>query len=786
MCMVRPPILESTKAYDRRILGGPNQSHERLSNKHAISRDISAAAMILERGKLNCELRKLSFGTYCEVKVPTTNNAQILRTVSAIALRPSNEQGGYFFMSLETGKRLHAFIWTELPISDQIIEAVHVLAENEGADDLDDDGVPIFERELGIPILTAEEEQILQNQGATTVPDDDTVVDDSSANNNEDTDSDDDSSYVPNDDGDSNNDNNDSDAHFSEDESDDNESVQPQDDNNDESNTNDEGSISDNTDHAIDIDEDDNEVDDTDDIAAEAIGATITTDSANNNSSRPRRNTRAPERLTVSHSSQKEKTYDATINEPHPHGELQFTEIDVNQILSENDKEILFDSALHVLFNQMSAKQGIKEFGEEAVAAMFKEYKQIDTLKVVGRFDKRKLTRELKRKALRAVNLIKKKRCGTIKGRTCTNGAPHRKFVPREEASSPTLRIESLMGLILFAAVEKRDVAIFDVPGAYLHAELGEDKFVLLKLEGDFVRIMCDVNPEYEQDIIYKDGQPVLYLQILKALYGMIESALLWYSLYTEVLLENGFKLNPVDRCVANKEINGKQCTIGWYVDDNFLSHEDTKVVDSVIDMVESYFPGLQVERGKVLNFLGMELRFFDDGKASIGTVQYLKNMIKDLEEELGLELTKQYANPAGNNLFKIDRKSRKLDLKKADIFRRYVPMVLWTMKRSRPDMETTVSFLMKRVSEPLRDDWHKFMRMMCFIKQTIEDVRIIGADSLIDMLTMVDSAHAVHENMRGHTGGLITFGTGVVDQKSSTQKMNARSSIDTEQIGTS
>lgn len=100
--------------------------------------------------------------------------------------------------------------------------------------------------------------------------------------------------------------------------------------------------------------------------------------------------------------------------------------------------------------------------------------------------------------------------------------------------------------------------------------------------------------------------------------------------------------------------------------------------------------------------------------------------------------------------------------------------------------METTVSFLMKRVSEPLRDDWHKFIRMMCFIKQTINDVRIIGADSLIDMLTMVDSAHAVHENMRGHTGGLITFGTGVVDQKSSTQKMNARSSTDTEQIGTS
>ena len=56
-------------------------------------------------------------------------------------------------------------------------------------------------------------------------------------------------------------------------------------------------------------------------------------------------------------------------------------------------------------------------------------------------------------------------------------------------------------------------------------------------------------------------------------------------------------------------------------------------------------------------------------------------------------------------------------------------------------------------------------MRMMCFIKATVNDVRIIGADSMFDMIIMVDSAHAVHDNMRGHTGGLISFGTGVIDQ---------------------
>ena len=55
-------------------------------------------------------------------------------------------------------------------------------------------------------------------------------------------------------------------------------------------------------------------------------------------------------------------------------------------------------------------------------------------------------------------------------------------------------------------------------------------------------------------------------------------------------LLHMVFKLNPYDPCVAIKDINGKQCTICWYVDDTKISHEDSKVVDSVIKELEEGF----------------------------------------------------------------------------------------------------------------------------------------------------------------------------------------------------
>ena len=71
-------------------------------------------------------------------------------------------------------------------------------------------------------------------------------------------------------------------------------------------------------------------------------------------------------------------------------------------------------------------------------------------------------------------------------------------------------------------------------------------------------------------------------MRILKALYGMIESALLWYEYYITVLVDLGFTINPYDPCAANKIINGSKCTIAWYVDDNKLSHKDPKVVTNI------------------------------------------------------------------------------------------------------------------------------------------------------------------------------------------------------------
>jgi hypothetical protein len=98
---------------------------------------------------------------------------------------------------------------------------------------------------------------------------------------------------------------------------------------------------------------------------------------------------------------------------------------------------------------------------------------------------------------------------------------------------------------LMIDAKERCDVATADVEGAYIHADM--EDFVLLKLVGKAVNIVCQVNLKYENYVVIENGKRVLYLQLLKALYGCVQSALLWYDLFTNTLVQMGFKLNPYD-----------------------------------------------------------------------------------------------------------------------------------------------------------------------------------------------------------------------------------------------
>ena len=61
-----------------------------------------------------------------------------------------------------------------------------------------------------------------------------------------------------------------------------------------------------------------------------------------------------------------------------------------------------------------------------------------------------------------------------------------------------------------------------------------------------------------------------------------------------------------------------------------------------------------------------------------------------------------------------------------------------------------------------------------------------MGSDDLLKLETWVDASNAVHENMRGHTGGYISCEVGIIHGKESKHKLNTKNAIDSEVVAVS
>jgi hypothetical protein len=473
------------------------------------------------------------------------------------------------------------------------------------------------------------------------------------------------------------------------------------------------------------------------------------------------------------------KSYDAQFLQLDERGAPTLREA-VEEMQRTGEKESVMNCLTGIIMTQMSAKAGIKKHGQVAVDALFEEFSQLHDLGVFLGQDANKLTRTEKKASLRAISVIKEKRCGRIKGRTVADGRPQRQLYTKEETSSPTVSSDALMMSLLIDANEGRDVATAVVAGAYLHAEL--DDFTLLRMEGESVDIMCDVSEEYRNFVCYENGKKVLYLKLLKALYGCVKSALLWYELFSSTLEGMGFVLNPYDTCVANKTIDGKQCTIAWYVDDNKISHVEDGVVTQVIEAIEARFGKMTVTRGKRHVFLGMDITFHDDGTVSVNMKDYIMEAIA----AFGEDITRTAATPAKKDCFEINDKSEALTNERSEVFHSIVAKLLYVSKRSRLDIQLAIAFLCTRVSCSTNQDWAKLRRVLEYLQGTLDEFLTLGADDIGMMKTWVDASYAVHKDMKSHTGGVVSFGRGAVMSKSSKQKLNTKSSTEAELVGAS
>jgi hypothetical protein len=90
--------------------------------------------------------------------------------------------------------------------------------------------------------------------------------------------------------------------------------------------------------------------------------------------------------------------------------------------------------------------------------------------------------------------LLKEKRCGKIKGRGCADRRKQWEYLTKEETSSLTVAIESVMLSCTIDAHEGRDGARADIPGAFMQTDMNGT--VHMMLEGEMAELLARLDPK--------------------------------------------------------------------------------------------------------------------------------------------------------------------------------------------------------------------------------------------------------------------------------------------------
>jgi hypothetical protein len=178
-----------------------------------------------------------------------------------------------------------------------------------------------------------------------------------------------------------------------------------------------------------------------------------------------------------------------------------------------------------------------------------------------------------------------------------------------------------------------------------------------------------------------------------------------------------------------------------------------------------------------------MELDYTEDGIVKTGMIKYVENMLNEFPGKL--RSTEKAPSPAGNSLFN-QGQGKKLTTERTDAYHMMVAKGLFLCKQARPDIPPTIAVLCTRVKDPNEADWGKVVRMMKYLNGTKKLRLILSAGNLHCIKWYVDARFAVHPVFKSHTGAAMHFedGAGAVQSISRKQKLNTRSSTESELVG--
>ena len=206
--------------------------------------------------------------------------------------------------------------------------------------------------------------------------------------------------------------------------------------------------------------------------------------------------------------------------------------------------------------------------------------------------------------------------------------------------------MESIFILISIAAFYDLEIMKVDITAAYLNTPMNDNiTHKWLMLDKDVASVLMSMDENYWKQFLRKDGK--ILVELDKIMYGFKEAAYWWNVTLVNTFLANGYKQMSKDKCLMVKSEGNKVSYCAITVDDCFfVTSRDPEWAEMGIKMLQEAFEEVTVERGDVINILGMTVTMDRVNKAATIKQQHFVDKITST-----FDITKKAVTPAYGDL---------------------------------------------------------------------------------------------------------------------------------------
>ena len=252
--------------------------------------------------------------------------------------------------------------------------------------------------------------------------------------------------------------------------------------------------------------------------------------------------------------------------------------------------------------------------------------------------------------------------------------------------------------LVVIVLVLGLRTLIFDVETAFLIGDLDVE-----------IYMDCPEGMEHEADEC---------LLLVKTIYGLVQSARMYYEKFAKILRSIGFVTCQSDPCLFVRFDEHGPCFVLCYVDDNLVAGSEAAIKKLMRQIEESELTVTTTE--DLRDYLSCDIQLdLEETKGWIGQPHMVKKIVKTFGEEVSN--LPRYATPGTPNMGIVSPKEgeKTEDAEKQSRYRSGVGMLMYLIKHSRPDIANAVREMTKVLGKATPAAYKEMLRCIKFVIDT-------------------------------------------------------------------